>query len=284
MPDIAGKAVRHWFVTGGSSGLGRYLVEYALQQGDHVTATVRRADALEDLKDAHGAGLTVEIVDLSRPDDVEVLIQKVLRNGEPVDVVVNNAGFAVVGAAEEMSVAQIRAQLEVMLISPLVITRAFLPAMRRQGGGRIIQISSMGGQIGVPTHSAYHAAKWGLEGFTESVSREVSGFGVHLTLVEPGGTRTGFKNALTFAAELPAYRDTPVDHVRRQLRDGDDTSLTGDPEAIAAAIYETTRRADPPLRLTLGADSYAAVHQALTERLGALEDQREQAESIAFGG
>ena len=290
MPDIAGKAVRHWFVTGGSSGLGRYLVEYALQQGDHVTATARRADALEDLKDAHGAGLTVEVVDLARPGDVEELVRKVVRNGsgngngEPVDVVVNNAGFAVVGAAEEMSVAQIRAQLEVMLISPLVITRAFLPAMRRQGGGRIIQISSMGGQIGVPTHSAYHAAKWGLEGFTESVSREVSGFGIHLTLVEPGGTRTGFKNALTFAAELPAYRDTPVDHVRRQLRDADDTSLTGDPEAIAAAIYATTRRADPPLRLTLGADSYAAVHQALTERLGALEGQREQAESIAFGG
>lgn len=174
MPDIAGKAVRRWFATGSSSGLGRYLVEYALQRGDHVTATARRAGALEDLKDAHGAGLTVEVVDLARPDDVEEPVRKVLRSGngygEPVDVVVNNAGFAVVGAAEEMSVAQIRAQLEVMLISPLVITRAFLPAMRRQGGGRIIQISSMGGQIGVPTHSAHHATKWGLEGYTESVT------------------------------------------------------------------------------------------------------------------
>lgn len=281
MPRIADKAVRHWFVTGGSGGLGRHLTEYALAHGDHVTATVRRADALDDVAQEYGDRLTVEVLDLTRADDVDAVVGKVGAAG-PVDVVVNNAGFAVVGAAEEMSVQQIRSQIEVMLLAPLLITRAFLPAMRRQGGGRIIQVSSMGGQVGIPTHSAYHAAKWGLEGFSESVNREVSGFDIHLTLVEPGGTRTGFKNALNFAAESPAYRDTPVDHIRRQLRDADDSAMTGDPHEIAAAIYATTRQTDPPLRLTLGGDSYAAVHEALTARLAALEGQRSLAESIAF--
>jgi short-subunit dehydrogenase len=280
MPGIAEKAVRHWFVTGGSGGLGRSISEYALAHGDRVTATVRRADALDDLAQEYGDGLTVEVLDLTRPNDVEEVVCKVSA-AAPVDVVVNNAGFAVVGAAEEMGVQQIRAQLEVMLMAPLLITRAFLPVMRQRGGGRIIQVSSMGGQVGIPTHSAYHAAKWGLEGFSESVSREVSGFDIHLTLVEPGGTRTGFKNALNFVKELPAYRDTPVDHVRRQLRNADDSAMTGDPHKIAAAVYATTRQTDPPLRLTLGADSYTAVREALTARLAALEDQRTQAESIA---
>ena len=280
MPGIAEEAVRHWFVTGGSGGLGRRISEHALAHGDRVTATVRRADALDDLAQEYGDGLTVEVLDLTRSDDVEQVVRKVSA-AAPVDIVVNNAGFAVVGAAEEMSVQQIRAQLEVMLMAPLLIARAFLPVMRQQGGGRIIQISSMGGQVGIPTHSAYHAAKWGLEGFSESVSHEVSGFDIHLTIVEPGGTRTGFKNALNFVEELPAYRDTPVDHVRRQLRTADDSAMTGDPYKIAAAIYATTRHTDPPLRLTLGADSYTAVHEALTVRLAALEDQRTQAEMIA---
>jgi NAD(P)-dependent dehydrogenase (short-subunit alcohol dehydrogenase family) len=281
LPGIADKAVRHWFVTGGSGGLGRHVTEYALAHGDRVTATVRRAGSLDDLAQQYGEGLTVEVLDLTRPGDVDEVVRKV-GAATPVDVVVNNAGFAVVGAVEEMSVEQIRTQVEVMLMAPLLITRAFLPAMREQGGGRIIQVSSMGGQVGIPTHSAYHAAKWGLEGFSESVSREVSGFDIHLTIVEPGGTRTGFRNALNFTAEFPAYRDTAVDHVRRRLRDLDDSAMTGDPHEIAAAIYATTRQTDPPLRLTLGGDSYAAVHEALTARLAALEGQRSQAESIAF--
>lgn len=281
MPGTSDKAVRHWFVTGASGGLGRHITEYALEQGDSVTATVRRADALDDLTDTYGNRLTVEVLDLTRSEDVDEVVRKVSAKGQ-IDIVVNNAGFAVVGAVEEMSVEQIRAQVEVMLMAPLFITRAFLPAMRQQGGGRIIQISSMGGQTAIPTHSSYHASKWGLEGFSESVNGEVSGFGIHLTLVEPGGTRTGFKGALNFVTELPAYRDTPVDQVRRQLRDADEDAMTGDPRKVAAAIYGTTRQIDPPLRLTLGGDSYAAIHEALSGRLAALEDQRHQAESVAF--
>lgn len=223
----------------------------------------------------------VEILDLTRPDDVDTVIGRTLRSG-PVDIVVNNAGYAVVGAAEEMTVEQIRDQNEVLLVAPMLITRAFLKPMRERGGGRIIQISSMGGQVASPTHSSYHAGKWGLEGFTESVSREVSEFNIHLTLVEPGGTRTGFASALRYTAESAAYRESAVGATRRFLETLDESALTGDPAKVAAAIYDTTRHPNPPLRLTLGSDTYQAIHDALTERLAALETQKDLAASIAF--
>ncbi|HWO62323.1 MAG TPA: SDR family oxidoreductase, partial [Umezawaea sp.] len=281
MTSPAHKDVRRWFITGASGGLGRHLVDHALGRGDLVTATVRRPAALDDLREAHGDRLTVEVMDLAKPAEVEEVVRRTVHTG-PVDVVVNNAGYAVVGAAEEMTVDQVRDQVEVLLLAPVLITRAFLAPMREQGGGRIIQISSMGGQVGVPTHSAYHAGKWGLEGFTESVSREVADFGVHLTLVEPGGTRTGFASALRFTDETAAYRDTAVGRTRRSLAALDDTDLTGDPAKIAAAVYATTRDPNPPLRLPLGSDTYDAVHAALTERLAALEARKDHAASIAF--
>lgn len=281
MARLCDKAERHWFITGASSGLGRHLTELALQRGDRVTATIRRSDALDDLQKRYDDRLTREILDLTRPADIDAVIDRTLRAGR-IDIVVNNAGYAVVGAAEEMSVEQIRDQVEVLLIAPMLITRAFLKPMREQGGGRIIQISSMGGQVAIETHSAYHAGKWGLEGFTESVSREVSDFDVHLTLVEPGGTRTGFGSALQFTPETVPYRENAVGRTRRYLEAADDSVFTGDPVKVAAAIYDTTRDPAPPLRLALGSDTYEAVDAALTERLAALRAQKDLAASVAF--
>ena len=208
-------------------------------------------------------------------------MQRTLRDGT-LDVVVNNAGYAVVGAAEEMSSEQVRDQVEVLLLAPMAITRAVLPSMRAHGGGRIIQISSMGGQIAAPTHSAYHAGKWGLEGFTESVSREVADFGIHLTIAEPGSTRTGFGAALQFTAETEPYRENAVGQMRRYLEKLTDGDFAGDPVKLAAVIYDTTLMAEPPLRLALGADTYDAVHAALSERLAALEAQQDLAGSVGF--
>ena len=281
MPVPSDTSVRHWFVTGASGGLGRHLVEQALRSGDRVTATVRRGSALEDLRENYGDRLVIEVLDLARPAEVDTVIGRVLASG-PVDIVVNNAGYALVGAAEEMSVAQIRDQIEVLLLAPMVITRAFLRPMREQGGGRIIQISSMGGQLGIPTHSAYHAGKWGLEGFTESVGREMSEFGVHLTIVEPGATRTGFASAMQYTSESAAYRDSAVGRIRRQLQEADAGQFSGDPAKLAAVIVGTTRDPNPPRRLALGSDTYDAVHAALTERVDALEAQQDLAGSIAF--
>ncbi|GAB3382954.1 SDR family NAD(P)-dependent oxidoreductase [Amycolatopsis echigonensis] len=269
-------APRHWFVTGGSGGLGRHLVREALDRGDYVTATARRPDALPA-----SPRLVVERMDLTRPAEVAAVIDQTQR-ARPVDVVVNNAGYAVVGAAEEMTPGEIRDQIEVLLLAPMLITRAFLGPMRERGGGRIIQISSMGGQIGSPTHSAYHAGKWGLEGYTESVSREVADFGIHLTVAQLGGTRTGFVSALRYTTETEPYRDNPVGRTRRYLESLEDRDLPGDPAKIAALLYETTLQPNPPLRLSLGSDTYSAVHNALTERLNRLEAQQELAASVAF--
>lgn len=277
----ADKPVRHWFVTGASSGLGHHLAEYALSHGDRVTATVRRPGAVDDLRDRYGEPLTVATLDVTHTAHVDEVITRTLASG-PVDIVVNNAGYSVVGATEEMTAEQVRDQVETLLLAPMHITRSFLKPMREQGGGRIIQISSVGGQTAFPVSSAYHAGKWGLEGFTEGVSQEVADFGIRLTLVEPGATRTGFASAVRYTTATEVYRDNAVGRMRRMMESADDTVYAGDPRKLAAAIYDTTRDPEPPLRLALGTDAYDAIHAALTTRLGGLEAQKDLAASVAF--
>jgi len=281
MPELHTAESRHWFITGASGGLGRAIAEYALQQHDFVTATVRRASALDDLEQQHGELLTVEELDLSPPVSVDDVVTRT-QAARPVDIVVNNAGYALVGAFEEMGVDQIRDQVEVLLVAPMLITRAFLGSMRERGGGRIIQIASLGGQTTVPSYSCYHAGKWGLEGFSESVAKEVADFNIRFTIVEPGGTRTDFLSGMRFTEETQPYRDTAVGAARRAQQSLDPADLTGDPARIAALIYDSTRRPDPPLRLPAGLDSYEAIRTELTERLAAMESQRDAAGSVAF--
>jgi NAD(P)-dependent dehydrogenase (short-subunit alcohol dehydrogenase family) len=181
-----------------------------------------------------------------------------------------------------MTDAEVQQQIALNLLAPIQVTRAFLKPMREQGGGRIIQISSVGGQTATPVSSAYHAAKWGLEGFTEGVSQEVAEFGIHLTLVEPGGMRSGFQSSLRWTTETPPYRDATVGKVRRRIAAADDSVFTGDPARLARAIFDTTRSPQPPLRLTLGADAYEMIHDALKARLDRLESQEKLARSMAF--
>src|SRR5262249_52451956 len=153
--------------TGASGGLGRHLTELALSEGDNVCGTARRTDALSDLADKFGDRLAIEQLDVALIDDVRNVVSRALVRGR-IDVVVNSAGVGIIGATEEMTDAQVQNQIAVNLLAPIHITRAFLKPMREQGGGRIIQISSMGGQVALPVSSAYHSAKWGLEGFTEA--------------------------------------------------------------------------------------------------------------------
>jgi len=270
-----------WFITGASSGLGRSLTELALSEGDAVTAAVRRPDALRDLSGVYPGRLAVEQLDVTASADVDGVVARCLARGR-IDVVVNNAGGGLVGATEEMTDAEVQQQIALNLLAPIRVTRAFLKPMREQGGGRIIQISSVGGQTATPVSSPYHAAKWGLEGFTEGVSQEVAEFGIHLTLVEPGGMRSGFQSSLRWTTETPPYRDTTVGKVRRRIAAADDSVFTGDPARLARAIFDTTRSPQPPLRLTLGADAYEMIHDALKARLDRLESQEKLARSMAF--
>jgi NAD(P)-dependent dehydrogenase (short-subunit alcohol dehydrogenase family) len=271
-----------WFVTGASGGLGRALVQVALEAGDTVVATVRRPDALRELADAHPGRLYVERLDVTDSAAVAATVSRVLAEHGHIDVVVNNAGYTIVGAAEELTDAELDHQLATLLHAPLQITRAFLGPMRERGGGRIIQISSLGGQVAFPASSAYHAGKWGLEGFTEAVAQEVAEFGVRLTIVEPGGMGTDFGANMRTAAAIGAYEHGGVGEFRRWLTTAGPEVFRADPAKVAKVIFNTTRDPEPPLRLALGADAYAMVQQALRGRLDALEAQRELAHSVAF--
>jgi NAD(P)-dependent dehydrogenase (short-subunit alcohol dehydrogenase family) len=269
-----------WFITGASGGLGRTIVEAALAQGDRVIATVRRIGSLDNLTTKYGARLTVEHLDVSRPSEVNTLTSRLLARQGPIDVVVNNAGYSAVGALEELSDAQILHQVETMLLSPIRITQALIAPMRARGYGRIIQISSMGGQLTYPGGSVYHAAKWGLEGFTEALSKELKEFGIRCTIVEPGATRTNFRTNMIHTSELSAYAGTPSGQFRQFISRAHDDVFRTDPHKVARAIANSTRQADPPLRLTLGADAYDAIRETLGGRLKALEEQEDLARAV----
>jgi NAD(P)-dependent dehydrogenase (short-subunit alcohol dehydrogenase family) len=156
---------KHWFVTGASSGIGRHLSEIILAAGDELTATARRPESVNDLAVKYPGQLTVERLDVTAKSDIAPVVSRAQKR-RPVDILVNNAGGGVIGATEEMSDAEIDGQIALNLMAPVYITRAFIAAMRERQSGRIIQISSASGQGSLPTSSMYHAAKWGLEGFS----------------------------------------------------------------------------------------------------------------------
>jgi NAD(P)-dependent dehydrogenase (short-subunit alcohol dehydrogenase family) len=280
-PPSAPSPPLRWFITGASGGLGRELVRAALDAGDEVIASARHAHTLSELTVTHPDRLHIERLDITDPDAVTATIARVLATHGRIDVVVNNAGYSVVGASEEMTDAQLHHQLAILLYAPIQITRAFLTPMRRQGGGRIIQISSVGGQITTPGSSAYHAGKWGLEGYTDGLAKEVAEFGIYPTIVEPGGMRTNFATNIQTTTPIDAYENGTVGAFRRQITSAGPEVYRNDPAKLARAIVATTRDPHPPLRLAFGGDAYEMIHTALTTQIHALENQRELAFSVA---
>ena len=234
-----------WFITGASGGLGLALTEKVLAEGHRVVAAVRRVAALESLKQSWPDQLEVESVDVTRPEQV----QAVAARHPDADVVVNNAGGAVIGAMEELSEADIQHQIALNLLAPIHVTRAFLPAMRARKHGTFIHVTSVGGRAAFPSGSMYHAAKYGLEGFAESVSQEVAGFGISVTLIEPTGYATDWAgSSAKHATPLPAY-----EQVREQAAQARARRFTpGDPAATRDAVLTLVDTPNPPLRLFLG--------------------------------
>lgn len=268
-----------WFITGTSSGFGRALTEELLSRGDRVIGTVRKPTSMNDLKARFGDQLQVERLDVTDTFAVHTIVSHAFRNAGRIDVVVNNAGYGLAGAAEELTDKQIQHQIDTNLIGSIQVVRAAIPHLREQGGGRVIQLASMGGQITFPMLSVYHATKWAVEGFIESVAQEVAPFGIEFTLVEPGMARTNFGTASMVAADpMPVYDQTPVGNFRRAAAAGQIPN-NGDPRKMAQAMIDTVYASPAPRRLTLGSDAYAAIHAALTDRLAALEAQRAIAES-----
>ena len=269
-----------WFITGTSSGFGRAMTERLLARGDRVAATLRQANALDDLRDQHGARLWTATLDVTDADAVRQTVARAFDDLGRIDVVVNNAGYGLFGAAEEVSDEQIWHQLDTNLVGSIQVIRAALPFLRNQGGGRILQVASEGGQIAYPNFGLYHASKWGVEGFVEAVSQEVAPFGIEFTIVEPGPTRTDFGRGLVSPAPMAVYDDTPVGEMRRVFASGDLRALGvfGDPVKMAQAMVDSADRNPAPKRLALGSRAYTSIRAALIERLSALDAQKE----IAF--
>lgn len=263
-----------WLVTGSSSGIGKALVEQLLERGDRVAATLRKPEALGELKTRYGEQLWLAQLDVTGTGAIHDVIQQAFTDLGRIDVVVSSAGYALFGAAEEVSDAQIDQQLQTNLVGSIQVIRACLPFLRDQGGGRVLQVSSEGGQLAYPNFSLYHASKWAIEGFVESVAQEVAPFGIEFTLVEPGPTRTNFGAALVSPPTMAVYDQTPAGDVRRAVASGE-FALTGDPEKMAKAMLAVADLQPAPKRLLLDSGAYERVHGVLTERLAALEKQQE---------
>ena len=268
-----------WFITGTSSGFGRLLTEQLLARGDRVAATVRRPAALDDLRAAYPSTLRVLTLDVTDTARVHEVVDGAFAAFGTIDVVVNNAGYGVFAAVEEASDEQIRRVVDTNLIGSIDVVRAALPHLRAQGHGRILQVSTAGGQTTYPNFGYYHAAKWGVEGFCQAVAAEIAPFGIGLPIVEPGPTPTGFGSSLDRAPVMPEYDATPAGDVRRALADGE-FPLPSDPARIAAAMIELVDSGATPLRLPLGSDTWRDVRADLTRRLAEHEAAREVAHSV----
>ena len=269
---------RTWFITGTSSGFGLEMTERLLERGDRVAATLRKPEVLQSLKTRYGERLWLAQLDVTGANDVRRVIDSAFDVMGQIDVVVSNAGYGLAGAAEELSDEQIVRQINTNVLGSMNVIRAALPHLRQQGGGRILQLSSMGGQVTFPGLSLYHTTKFAMEGFVETVAQEVAEFGIDFTLVEPGTAQTDFTRGLEMADPHCAYQKTGI---RKLLENWPNV---GDARKMVQAMIASVDRHPAPRRLTLGSDAYTLVHAALTERLAALEEQKEIAFSTDITG
>lgn len=275
--------MRTWLITGVNSGFGRNMTEQLLARGDRVAGTVRQLDSMGDLQEKYGDKLWLAKLDVTETPAIRDVVTRAFEELGKIDVVVNNAGYGLFGTAEGLTDEQITHQINTNLVGPIQVVRAALPYLRAQGGGRILALSTYGGQATYPGASLYHASKWGMEGFFDSLVGEVAAFNIGVTIVEPGGARTGFRSTAgsRMGAELDAYKDTPVAMIRTVLEDPARTPA-GDPAKMVKIMIDSVEQQPAPKRLVLGSDSYTMIQKALSDRLAAVEAQKDVAFSTDF--
>ncbi|PWK80182.1 short-subunit dehydrogenase [Mucilaginibacter oryzae] len=245
-----------WFITGSGRGLGRSLAETALAAGNYVAATARNPEQLRDLAGKYPNQVYTIKLDVTDYPAVHQAVADAVAHFGKIDVLVNNAGFGIIGAAEAFTDEQVRSQLETNLYAPIEITRAVLPYMRKQGSGRILQISSIGGRIGNAGLSIYQAAKFGLSGFTEALAKEVKPLGILVTSVEPGGFRTDWAgDSMSYAPKVEGYEQT-VDARADYISSGKFIPV-GDPDKAAEVMVKLIENPEPPVHLVLGSEAAA---------------------------
>lgn len=273
---------RNWVITGVSSGFGYEMVKQVLSRGDNVLGTVRKTAPVEDLIVRYPDNFNVEIVDMRDRKAVTQLGQKAEELFSTIDVIVSNAGYGLFGAAEELSDEEIDDIIATNLTGSIDFIRAFLPIMRKKQQGRIIQISSYGGEVAFAGNSLYHATKWGIEGFCDSLSQEMALFNIGVTIVEPGGARTEFRyKSAKIAKPIKAYDNTPA-HAFQKMLDRKNGLAAGDPERMAARIIESVDITPAPLRMVLGSGALKTTIEVLKKRLEDFEGQEQLAASTDF--
>ena len=257
-------ASRTWFITGTSRGFGREWALAALERGDRVVGTARDPNSLEDIATRHDDDRFLPLqLDVTDRDAAFAVVQAAHDHFGELDIVINNAGYGQFGMVEELSERELRAQLETNLFGAVWVTQAALPFLREQRRGHFLQVSSIGGITAYANIGAYHASKWALEGISQALAQEVSGFGIHVTLIEPAGFSTDWAGASARHAEpLPAYQ--PVREEQQRRRSG---NVSGDPVASAAAVLRIVDAERPPLRVFLGTRPLPQIEQEYQERI-----------------
>ena len=268
---------RTWMITGVSSGFGYEMTRQLLEKGDTVIGTVRNTKKVESLISEYPETFDCQILDVTEMEKVHAFVRDMFDKHGKIDVVVNNAGYGLFGAAEELDEESIYKIMDTNLTAPIMIIHDALPYLRKQGGGRIIQLSSYGGQVAFPANSMYHATKFGVEGFCESVAQEVAKFNIGVTIVEPGGARTEFRYGSAHIANLmPEYEHV---HGFLNMLDKSKGLAPGDPAKMAARIIESADKDPAPLRMVLGSQALAATIERLEERIADYKTQTELAAS-----
>src|ERR1700676_1814893 len=257
-----------WLITGSSRGLGRALAEAVLATGDRLVATARNPAQLADLVERYPDRIRAVALNVTDDREADDAVQSAVDAFGRVDVLVNNAGYGDVNSIEDTSLADFRAQIETNLFGVIIVTKATIPLMREQGEGHIIQFSSIGGRVGALGRAPYSAAKWGVEGFSEVLAKEVGPLGIKVTIIEPGGFRTDFAGSSTTIREgRPEYAST-VGSAARYQRDYNGVQ-PGDPTKAAAVVMHIASLDEPPLRLLLGSDAVRAAEQNDATRIEA---------------
>jgi NAD(P)-dependent dehydrogenase (short-subunit alcohol dehydrogenase family) len=254
------KVKKVWFITGASAGFGKSFAEYAIQQGYHVVVTARRLDKLEAIKAIAPDQVEAIKMDVNNSAEIADAVKAAVSRFGQIDVLINNAGYGIVGAVEETPENELRAQMETNFFGAVGVTQALLPIFRAQKSGAIVNISSLGGQLSFAGFGAYSASKFALEGLSEALAAELAPFGIKVLIVEPGNFRTELAgSAMKYMPEITAYKDTVGQ--TRNFAKGMNGAQDGDPLKAAVVIDKALAATHTPLRLQLGEDSVNAIRQ-----------------------
>jgi NAD(P)-dependent dehydrogenase (short-subunit alcohol dehydrogenase family) len=271
-----------WLITGSSTGLGRALAEAALERGYRVVATARQPEQLQELRDRYPDRVLTVALDVTNEQSVQQAIAAALNTYDRIDVLVNNAGYALMGAVEEVSIEEVKRQFDTNFFGTLSMIRAVLPKMRKQGSGHILNLSSFGGIVSVAGYSLYCSSKFALEGLSEGLEQEVKPLGIKVTIIEPGAFRTDFRGRSLSVPEhqIADYAQTSGERIKQtQELNG---KQPGDPVKAAAAMIQVVESNDPPLRLVLGEDAINIITQKLESMKAGLEQWKDVSTNTAL--